>query len=364
MSDAPDSSGPRRRRVLLAGLALVAVLALAVGAGGFDDLDLRTSGDTGGQEADQQAAPPSASPDGPPQGNESVELSPWYVLVFFGVFVVAALLVGWRRDPRTAAAILLAGVAAMLLLAMLGAGGAVLDEGDGGTVDNRSTDRNTSFGGQGEGTEGTAPAPTSLPMALLLLLGLAIAVGAILGFSGDDVETDGEPEPDEAADEERVAQVGAAAGRAAEELAESGLENAVYRAWVDMTDALDVPNRAATTPAEFRDRALAAGFPADPVSTLTTLFREVRYGDAPTIPEREDGAREALREIEAAADALTTGGAATATGGDARTPDDATATGGEGAADVARSEPHESPAEDETPDGTPDTGEDDRGADR
>ena len=94
-------------------------------------------------------------------------------------------------------------------------------------------------------------------------------------------------------------ELGAAAGAAADELAsDATLENAVYRAWAEMTDALDIERPETSTPAEFADAALEARLDSRDVSVLTDLFEEVRYGTAEATPERERRAREALRRIE------------------------------------------------------------------
>lgn len=292
-------SGSRRRR-LLVGAALLAVVGLAFGATALDDI--RISGGGPANEDVPENAPGGGEGNPPaPTSTSDISLSPWYFLAFFGLFVVAALLVGWRRDPRTAAMVLLGGVVLLVLLALLGGPADVAPQNasQGGLPE----PQNRSLGGTGPGTPGQSQPPTALPMGVLVLVGLAIAVAAVVGVSrtGEDrtaTEPTDEPTPAD------VEAVGDAAGRAADRLDETGLENAVYRAWVEMTDALDVAKHPSTTPAQFRDRALAAGFPSAAVSELTELFRDVRYGDAPTTPERERAARTALRDIEAAAEEL------------------------------------------------------------
>jgi hypothetical protein len=91
-----------------------------------------------------------------------------------------------------------------------------------------------------------------------------------------------------------------AAGRAADRIEEhnADVDNAVYRAWVEMTDLLDVDKPEMYTPGEFADTAVSLGMAEDDVNELTRLFNEVRYGgrDAST---REDQALEILRNIEA-----------------------------------------------------------------
>jgi len=143
---------------------------------------------------------------------------------------------------------------------------------------------------------GAADAGDSSPPLTLGALFAVLLVGALalVWFS-----TGREPAPEPSEEEPDAQQaVAAAAGRAADELDESTLENAVYRAWREMTDALDVPDPETTTPAEFEDVAVDAGLDREDVRTLTDLFREVRYGGADPTPEREQRAREALRRVE------------------------------------------------------------------
>jgi len=133
---------------------------------------------------------------------------------------------------------------------------------------------------------------------------VAVTLGVLFTRSGDEealaVADDGEDE--RTPDEERLASMGEAAGRAAEGIAASDVaaSNAVYEAWVEMTEALDVSNPSATTSGEFAAAAVEAGMEPDHVEELTRLFEEVRYGDASVSAERADRAREALERIEAA----------------------------------------------------------------
>lgn len=151
------------------------------------------------------------------------------------------------------------------------------------------------------------------PVVVLAALGGVVLAG-LVGAAYFSRGTPEEPAVDatDSADD-ATATVGEAAGRAAERVGgQVDLSNAVYRAWRDMTDALDVSDPATTTPAEFADRAVAAGLDEDHVDDLTELFREVRYGSAPVTPERERRAAETLRRIEAAYADPTDGGGADA----------------------------------------------------
>lgn len=72
-------------------------------------------------------------------------------------------------------------------------------------------------------------------------------------------------------------------------------ENDVYRAWRTLADHVGADP--ALTPGECADRARNAGLNPDAVETLTTVFRQVRYGDTePTdrLGRRAREARDAL----------------------------------------------------------------------
>ncbi|MFC5366428.1 DUF4129 domain-containing protein [Salinirubrum litoreum] len=71
----------------------------------------------------------------------------------------------------------------------------------------------------------------------------------------------------------------------------------IEEAWDAMTDEVRVRHRRAATPADFARAAVEQGFPADAVETLTTVFREVRYGDYPSSELRVQSAREAIAAI-------------------------------------------------------------------
>lgn len=157
--------------------------------------------------------------------------------------------------------------------------------------------------GGGRAGLGGSDAAVSAPTALAGLLLLAAIVGSILLLfvsTGDDEAELADEEPD-LPDPDRREAVGTAAGRAADRLeADADLENAVFRAWREMTDLLDVPRPRTSTPAEFADRAVDAGMDREDVDALTAVFEEVRYGGADPTAERERRAVDALRRIEAA----------------------------------------------------------------
>lgn len=164
------------------------------------------------------------------------------------------------------------------------------------------------------------------PWALLGVAGVVLvgAVGMMYrSMSEEDVvvpseDIDDEPDLDEFA---------AAAGRAADRIEEHSVDvdNAVYRAWVEMTDLIEVDNPDVYSPGEFAETAVALGMDESDVSELTELFNEVRYGDRDA-SAREDRAVSVLRRIESAY----SGAAAAASDADPRTngPDDSNGDGG------------------------------------
>lgn len=140
---------------------------------------------------------------------------------------------------------------------------------------------------------------TGMPIELIagvLVVGI-VAVVALIALSGDDPDPDS-PEESDPSDDAAVAAVRQAAERANDRLAAgAALDNAIFRAWREMTDALEVGDPETTTPGEFAARARAAGMDPEAVDDLTGLFADVRYGDRPVTDERERRAREILETI-------------------------------------------------------------------
>lgn len=158
-------------------------------------------------------------------------------------------------------------------------------------------------GGNGRVATESPAQNTDVPIVLLGAFGVValVLVAAIYRFSGTDTDVDVSTAAEE--DDEQtgdVRAVGEAAGRAADQLEDDTetVENTIYRAWREMTDALDVESPRTTTPEEFADAAIEAGMAPDDVRELTWLFEAVRYGDAGVTDEREQRAREALRRIQ------------------------------------------------------------------
>jgi|SRR6056297_697036 len=173
------------------------------------------------------------------------------------------------------------------VLGLVGPGeGGILPEGGGG-------------GGLGSG-EGAASTPELL-FALVVVAALVASVAVLLGAGGDDEAGVGEAaaeSDDDEPDEPDLRAVGRVAGEAADRIERSDADNEVYRAWRDMTEALDVDRPASSTPAEFAAAAVDAGVDEEPVADLTAAFERVRYGGEEATAERERRAAAALRRIE------------------------------------------------------------------
>ena len=277
-----------QRRLVLALAALLTIAALGFVATGIDD-----AAPGGGSVASDGAAGSGGESSGG-SGSETVAAALAVVLLALAVGAVAY--ATYRESlPRWLVVVLVASVVVLLALVAVGQllGPADTGAAPAGATPAPDTPEPASTPAPAA-ADGTASGPFSTT-AVLLLLGVLVLAGALVvtRFSRG-VPDDPEPEA-----EDESAAVAAAAGRAADELAETTLSNAVFRAWQEMTDALDVENPAATTPAEFEDIAVDAGLAREDVATLTDLFREVRYGDAPATVDREDRARTALRRIEA-----------------------------------------------------------------
>jgi hypothetical protein len=189
-------------------------------------------------------------------------------------------------------------VTVLLLLYLLfrGLGGGIDLGGRSGLLGGRDP---TLPGGAPAGPESSALSVTEPPTMLLALFGLVLLGGAavLLRLTGDDVL---EPTPEEeASPTPDVTAVGRAAGRAADRIeADENVENAVFRAWREMTGGLDVANPASSTPSEFAAAAIGAGMDREDVTELTELFEAVRYGGLDADDGRERRAVDALRNIE------------------------------------------------------------------
>lgn len=155
-------------------------------------------------------------------------------------------------------------------------------------------------GSNGETDDSLLDVPPELVAALLGLVFLVLL--AVLRARSNDSEPDAEADTGESDDGRAL---GAIAGRAADRIEDNNsegadAENEIYRAWREMTTQLDIENGEATTPREFRDRAVDTGLPPDDVRELTDLFELVRYGGEDVTADREQRAVRVLRRIESA----------------------------------------------------------------
>lgn len=146
---------------------------------------------------------------------------------------------------------------------------------------------------------GIVTAPPVSPAILAAVFGflVVLSLAVMLTVTGRD-ETY-EPIEDDV-EEPAEADFARAAGRAADRIEQANVpvDNAVYRAWGEMTNLLDVPAPETSAPMDFADAAVEFGLDEDDVHELTELFNEVRYGHR-SAEEREERAIEILRHIEA-----------------------------------------------------------------
>lgn len=157
--------------------------------------------------------------------------------------------------------------------------------GESGGSDSKSRETQGGSGGSGlRSLIGTA-LPLLKWLAVLLGVGLLVAVayryrrrilavlGAFVGGTGAAAADDGvEWEPGDPA-------------------------NSVQAAWIELLERSGLNNPHARTPEECRDAAIDAGLDSDAARTITSLFRDVRYGDQPLTDGRAQRARESLERI-------------------------------------------------------------------
>jgi len=144
--------------------------------------------------------------------------------------------------------------------------------------------------------DGGLSSPVLPPEVVAGLFGVVVIAGLVfLATTTTGSRESREPEPDEP----DTADVARTAGRAADriETADVPTDNAVYRAWLEMTGLLDIESPETTAPEDFAGAAIELGLDEDHVAELTDLFRDVRYGGKST-EGREDRAVEILRRIE------------------------------------------------------------------
>lgn len=145
---------------------------------------------------------------------------------------------------------------------------------------------------------GGMEAPGVPPALLAVVLGGAVIAAVATLYNMTNDEEAFEPVTDEP-DEPDTADFARAAGEAADRIEEKNVsvDNAVYRAWLEMTSLLNIENPETAAPRDFAEEAVETGLAEEDVYELTELFTEVRYGGKS--PEgREQRATEVLRTIE------------------------------------------------------------------
>lgn len=152
-------------------------------------------------------------------------------------------------------------------------------------------------GGGVQAPEGSRIPLESLNVIAVLALGVVL-VGVVLWLS-EDPDDDLARERTGADRGTETGPIGRRAGEAADRIeADAAVDNEIYRAWVEMTDQLDVAHPDTSTPEEFASAAVDAGMRREDVEELTDVFREVRYGPEEPTAGHEGRAVEALRRIE------------------------------------------------------------------
>ena len=290
-------------------VAALAVLALGVGAAALDT-PTDASGDASRGGGDVGVFDGSRFDLGqPPSAEATVTPSiPQVVFQALGVVLVLAFLVGLYhlRDELgygdlgivIVGSLVLVGVMGVLLAgARLFGGGRNATNGSAGFLGSSRP----ALGG-GSSAEGAARTVAIDPPMIAVVVGLVVLAGGLtVVWRGRDERTEPktEAEPGSTGGSGTVAELGHAAGRAADRIADEGEPtNEVYRAWEEMTDYLDVNNPGASTPSEFARAATDAGMARNDVDELTDLFRTVRYGGRRVTDDRENRAVDALRNIE------------------------------------------------------------------
>lgn len=296
-------SGPTMRSILL---GLIVISVVSFGAGAITDsvaLDQHTpiaepdEGEgPGAGEAENGERPPQLGDNGDDIGIADLDftncirpLNSWPgTLAYFGAVFLGVYL-GKRRYGTGTTLLAGFGLAPFILA------GYFLNTD---CVDNLGEPEDGAIPTPDPGTELFA-IPDIPPTVLAVLVGIVLvgALVVVVRATGDqdpivDEDTPEEHDPD-------VQDLARAAKAAADRLEEHNVDvdNAVYRAWWEMTRLLDVPNPESATPGEFADEAVAIGMSREHVEELTTLFEEVRYGNR-DVSTREEHAIEVFRMIE------------------------------------------------------------------
>ncbi|WP_179747500.1 DUF4129 domain-containing protein [Natronoarchaeum philippinense] len=158
---------------------------------------------------------------------------------------------------------------------------------------------NSASGGFATGGQGIVTATDVPSWMLIALVGLLMAGAAAVLYRTVNADEAVVPQAEDDDDDVHLDQFAEAAGRAADRIEEHNedVDNTVYRAWIEMTELLDVDSPETYSAGEFADAAVEIGMNEDDVSELTHLFNEVRYGGKDA-GAREEQAVSILRNVE------------------------------------------------------------------
>lgn len=155
-----------------------------------------------------------------------------------------------------------------------------------------------------ESTGGAIDVATDPIVMLLIVAAIGLLVIGVVVLRDDVPDQSSsvlaEGEDDAAEDRVELARIaGETAQRLEDRIPEDeALENEIYRAWLEMTEQLDVDDPETSTPGEFASEAIDAGMTPSDVHELTELFESVRYGDRTPTSIQEQEAIELLSRIE------------------------------------------------------------------
>ncbi len=158
------------------------------------------------------------------------------------------------------------------------------------------------FAGEGGGDTSSSTSLSPAPITTLaVVVGLAaVSLLALWGvrsrFRTQSTAADPALEEESDVDTTEISQV---AGRAADQLeSDEATADAVVAAWREMATLVSRDDPRTATPRQVTARAIAAGYDADDVETLTRLFEDVRYGDVALSEAQQRRALRAFRRIE------------------------------------------------------------------
>jgi hypothetical protein len=284
-----------RRRVLLALAAVVLVLGLGLTAGVFDSARF----DRGDEP---RTSPPVEEPAEGGSGDLLLILGYWLVVAFALFGAAMAVRSGEGTPVRIAllgTGILVAGVLVYALSTISGTVSVPPDPVSLADVISAVTGGESAPAGGGpEDPGGAGDEPTGGPGVGLVIVVILVLGGIVLAamLAQRFLESaDSEAAASDEGNRPTPAWTPSDSARNRETDADA---NAIYAAWRELTTTLTVPDPETTTPAQFAEAAIDAGFDPGEVTDLTHLFRAVRYGNADPSPARVDRAREAIERLE------------------------------------------------------------------